>query len=40
MKESIKVEINEINERKEQGYYNIAENRLKIFECDGYKCNK
>lgn len=40
MKESIEEEVNEINEKKEQDYYNIAENRLKIFERDGYECYK
>jgi HNH endonuclease len=29
-----------IDEKKDVDYYNIAENRLKIFERDGYKCYK
>ena len=31
-------EVAEINIRKELDYYNIAENRLKVFERDGYQC--
>jgi 5-methylcytosine-specific restriction endonuclease McrA len=29
----------QVDERKEVDYYNVAENRLKIFERDGYKCH-
>jgi hypothetical protein len=28
-----------VDEKKELDYYNIAENRLKVFERDGYKCH-
>ncbi len=39
MKEAIKVETPAIDTSKELDYYNIRENRLKIFERDAYKCH-
>ncbi len=33
------VENHPINENKELDYYNVAENRLKVFERDGFKCH-
>jgi hypothetical protein len=39
MNEIKQIEIKEIDEKKEIDYYNIAENRLKIFERDAYKCH-
>lgn len=38
MKEKVKVELPQIDPKKEMDFYNVKENRLKIFERDGYMC--
>ena len=38
MRKSVEKEVDEIDTNKELDYYNVQENRLKIFERDGYKC--
>lgn len=40
MKEIQVIETPEVDSRRELDFYNIRENRLKIFERDGYKCYK
>ena len=39
MKEKYEKEITQVDTKKELDYYNVQENRLKIFERDGYKCH-
>jgi len=39
MQEKAKIESIPINEKKEKDFYNIKENRYKIFERDSYKCH-
>lgn len=39
MKETIVEELPQIDPKKEADYYNIKENRVKVFERDGYKCH-
>ena len=39
MKEFVIEEIPQIDPKKEADYYNIKENRQKVFERDGYKCH-
>lgn len=39
MKEKSEKEVAEVDTKKELDYYNVQENRLKIFERDGYKCH-
>jgi 5-methylcytosine-specific restriction endonuclease McrA len=38
-KTQVAVETQTVDEKKELDYYNVAENRLKIFERDGFKCH-
>ena len=39
MKEKSEKEVAEVDTKKELDYYNVQENRLKVFERDGYKCH-
>ena len=39
MQKKYAVEVAEIDTNKELDYYNVAENRLKVFERDSYKCH-
>ncbi len=39
MKEKSKKEASEVDIEKELDYYNVQENRMKVFERDGYKCH-
>ena len=39
MRESSEKEISEVDTKKELDFYNVHENRQKIFERDGYKCH-
>ena len=34
----LEIEPKQIDDKKELDYYNVSENRLKIFERDAYKC--
>lgn len=38
IKEAQEIQLKPIDEKKELDFYNVAENRLKVFERDGYKC--
>jgi DNA-directed RNA polymerase subunit RPC12/RpoP len=38
MKQALADEPKPVDEKKELDYYNVPENRLKVFERDGYKC--
>jgi len=38
MKAASKVPVDSVDARKELDFYNVPENRLKVFERDGYKC--
>ncbi len=39
MKIAVEAESSVVDTKKELDYYNVRENRLKIFERDGYKCH-
>ena len=39
MREKQEIELPKIDPKKEVDFYNIKENRLKIFERDNYKCH-
>ena len=39
MKKALKIQPKPIDEKKELDFYNVAENRLKVFERDEYKCH-
>ena len=38
MKAAAKASLNPIDARKEIDFYNVRENRMKVFERDGHKC--
>lgn len=39
MEKNVSIEVEQVNIHKELDFYNVPENRLKVFERDGFKCH-